>query len=286
MGHVTGIGSGDDDSWTIWAMITALGGPDIVIGLLADANLAAPEVVQEIRAARKPSNRDSPLDWDDILVNDSGQPVVLQLKKLPRAYSHAAKPGVLVQGEEIRVEAVAPASVEDEIAAKHVSYLLRMLLIYLAKQRMDRRLAPPALFPGKLTGTAVFLAGRKRSDLAIEWKDHLGGWTHTGLSRRAQLWTSVGFLCAAIRFRIEDAIDLAWQPVDAILRSRFLSGGFIVGPVIVMTMAIARHDGRFGLVAQIGSIGVLAAFLGRLIKAGREWRGVRPPEHRPRRARE
>jgi hypothetical protein len=36
---------------------------------------------------------------------------------------------------------------------------LRALLIYLARQRMRRRPAPPALFPGKLTETAVFLAG-------------------------------------------------------------------------------------------------------------------------------
>ncbi len=104
--------------------------------------------------------------------------------------------------------------------------------------------------------------------------------------RWGQLRAALGFVAAAVRFRAEDAADLAWMPIDAVLRSRFVSGIFIVGPVIVMTMAIARHDGRFGLVTQIGSIGVLAAFLGWLIKVGRDWRGVRPPEHRPRRSRE
>jgi len=53
-----------------------------------------------------------------------------------------------------------------------------------------------------------------------------------------------------------------------------------------MLLAIARHDGRFGLVAgiqaasELGAIGYLA------IRTGRRWRGVEPPEPTGKHARE
>jgi hypothetical protein len=53
-----------------------------------------------------------------------------------------------------------------------------------------------------------------------------------------------------------------------------------------MLVAIVRHDGRFGLVADIQDPAALGAFLYGVIRTGRWWRGVKPPEPKPRRAKE
>jgi hypothetical protein len=82
-------------------------------------------------------------------------------------------------------------------------------------------------------------------------------------------WLSVP---ACGRYRLEDAADLAWRPADAVLGSRLLSNLFVAGPVIVMLVAIVRHDGRFGLVADIQDPAALGAFLYGMIRTGRWWR--------------
>jgi hypothetical protein len=97
---------------------------------------------------------------------------------------------------------------------------------------------------------------------------------------------ALGFVASAIRFRLADAADLAWRPADAVLSSRTLSNLFVWGPVIATRVAIVRHDGRFGLVADDQDPAALGAFLYVVIKTGRWWRGVKPPEPKARRARE
>jgi hypothetical protein len=52
-----------------------------------------------------------------------------------------------------------------------------------------------------------------------------------------------------------------------------------------MLFAIVRHDGRFGLVADIQAASELGAILYLAIRAGRWWHGVKPPELKARRAR-
>jgi len=76
------------------------------------------------------------------------------------------------------------------------------------------------------------------------------------------------------------------RPADAVLGSRTLSNLFVWGPVIVMLVAIVHHDGRFGLVADDQDPVALGAFLYGVIRTGRWWRGVKPPEPKARRARE
>jgi len=51
-------------------------------------------------------------------------------------------------------------------------------------------------------------------------------------------------------------------------------------------VAIVHHDGRFGLVADDQDPVALGAFLYVVIKTGRWWRGVKPPEPKARRAKE
>jgi hypothetical protein len=53
-----------------------------------------------------------------------------------------------------------------------------------------------------------------------------------------------------------------------------------------MLFASVRHDGRFGLVADIRDASELGAIRYLVIRVGRWWRGVKPPELKPRRARE
>ena len=70
------------------------------------------------------------------------------------------------------------------------------------------------------------------------------------------------------------------------LGSRTLSSLSAGGPSVMMIFAIVRHDGRSGLVADIQDASELGAILCLVIRAGRWWRGVKPPEPKARRGRE
>jgi hypothetical protein len=132
----------------------------------------------------------------------------------------------------------------------------------------------------------MFLAGSRRKQVAIEWRGHLAGWPGRGLNHHDQVHAACGFIWAAVRYRLQDAANLAWRPVDAVLGSRTLSNLFVWGPVIAMLVAIMRHDGRFGLVADIQDPVALGIFLFAVIRVGRWWRQIEPPKPKPRRARE
>jgi hypothetical protein len=139
--------------------------------------------------------------------------------------------------------------------------------------------------PEKLTGAAVFLAGKKRNALAVEWKSHLAGWTGTGLSRRARLWAALGFLGAAVRLRFEDAVDLAWwRPTDAVLRSRAKSNLFVWLPTLGIMLAIVHREGLYGLITNAENLIETWGGLYVTVRVGRWYRKVKPPK--PRRARE
>ena len=148
------------------------------------------------------------------------------------------------------------------------------------------RVRLPSLSLSWLTGAAVRLAGKKRSAVRAEWASHLCGCPDRRLSRQEQVRAACEFLLAAVRFRLQDAADLGWKPIDAVLGSRALSNIFVWLPVIVTLVAIVRHDGQFGLVADDQDPIALGIALYATIKAGRGYRKVRPPKYKPRRARE
>ena len=135
-------------------------------------------------------------------------------------------------------------------------------------------------------GLAVFLAGSSRPALRDEWRAHLAGESGHDTATWAKFRQALGFIASAARFRLQDTADLAWRPIDAVLASRTLSNLFVGGPVIVVLFAIVHHDGRFGLVTDIQDAGELGALLYGVIRTGRWWRGVKPPEPEARRARE
>jgi len=177
------------------------------------------------------------------------------------------------------------------LAAITLALTLRLLNRIRAVRPMKKTQASPEralarFYVRNLTDLAAWLAGPKRLALRDEWRAHLAGeGGHDPITRR-KVWNALGFVVSAIRFRLADAADLAWRPADAVLGSRTLSNLFVWGPVIATLVAIVRHDGRFGLVADDQDPVALGAFLYVVIKTGRWWRGVKPPEPRARRTRE
>ncbi len=112
----------------------------------------------------------------------------------------------------------------------------------------------------------MLLAGRKRSAVRDEWRSHLSGWTGQGLARTDQTRAALGFLRAAVCYRIEDA----WRPVDAPLRSRVLSNLFVLIPTWMAAMFILRHLGTLGVLTSAERIGAIGGSLYGLIRLGPE----------------
>lgn len=138
--------------------------------------------------------------------------------------------------------------------------------------------------PVKLTGLALLMAGRMRAlSLREEWLSHLSGETGRGLTRSQQIRAAWGFLRAAVRYRVQDAADLAWRPIDIVLASRGFSAIAVYAPSLVTAMLLTKQGGLYGLIDHIPSIPAVWLAMYGLIRTGRWWRGVQPPEHHPHR---
>ena len=146
-----------------------------------------------------------------------------------------------------------------------------------------RRVRHHAVSPQRLTNLAAFLAGPKRSSMLDEWRSHLSGEIGQGLTRKDQIRAARGFLLAAARYRIQDAAALAWRPVEGVLRSRILSNLFVLIPAMMAALLILRHEGTLGVVTSAESISAIGGGLYALVRVGRWWRDVRPPEPKARR---
>lgn len=95
---------------------------------------------------------------------------------------------------------------------------------------------------------------------------------------------ALGFVVAGVRYRGQNWADAAWKPADALLRSRFLSGLFVVIPTIVVIIEVLTHKGTMTMLTSFGSIFAVGTMLAGAIKAGRKYRGVEPPEPKARQA--
>ncbi len=149
-----------------------------------------------------------------------------------------------------------------------------------------RRKREVVLSPRLLTWAAVFMAGQKRSAVADEWRSHLSDLTSQSLASRGQTRAALGFLWAAVRYRLRDAVNLAWHSVDAVLRSRTLSNLFVMIPTLMAALCILRHLGTLGLFTSAEGISAIGAALYGLVRVGRWWRDVKPPEPKARCAKE
>ncbi|HLM90239.1 MAG TPA: hypothetical protein VK284_14685 [Streptosporangiaceae bacterium] len=147
--------------------------------------------------------------------------------------------------------------------------------------------------PQSLTAAAAFLAGRKREAEHYEWRSHLSDLTGQGLSNRDQTRAALGFLWAALRFRLRDAANLlrdaanlACRPLDALLRSRALSNLLVLVPTLMAALYILRRLGTLGVLTSAEGISAIGGGLYGLVLAGRKYRNVKPPEPKARRAKE
>ena len=123
-----------------------------------------------------------------------------------------------------------------------------------------------------LTGLAGFFVGRKRVYLREEWRSHLAGEGGQGLAPKDQVQAAWGFVWAAVIIRFHDADDLAWRPIDAILRSSTLSNLFVWIPVLAAMLAVVHHDGLYALIANNENLTVLGVGLYAMIRVGRWYR--------------
>jgi hypothetical protein len=137
-----------------------------------------------------------------------------------------------------------------------------------------------------LTRMAVIVAGPKRAALSAEWATHLFGETGTGLPSPRQARDALGFVASATRCRCSDAADAAWTPVDAVLKSRKLSNFLVFVPTAMAAVSILRHEGTIGVLTSAESISAIGGGLYGLVRVGRWWRHVKPPEPKARRAKE
>jgi hypothetical protein len=197
------------------------------------------------------------------------------LRGFPPAYKPAAAPGA--QG----TATAAPAQ-----AALVVRRRVRPYRVFGAAAGRHRQQRAAVISPLRVTAVAVFLAGRKRGAEHDEWRSHLSELTRQGLSSRDQTPAALGFLWAALRLRLRDAAKLACGPVDALLRSRTLSNLLVLVPTLMAALYILRHLGTLGVLTSAEGISAIGGALYGLVRAGRWWRDVKPPEPKARRVKE
>lgn len=107
----------------------------------------------------------------------------------------------------------------------------------------ESRPRPVYAAPRRLLKLALHLSGRNRLDLREEWNSHLSGEAGSGLERSRQVRAAAGFVRAAICFRLKDAADVAWRPVDAMLGSRKWSNLIVAAPTIAAALIFVRYGG-------------------------------------------
>jgi hypothetical protein len=137
-----------------------------------------------------------------------------------------------------------------------------------------------------LTSLAGALAGRGGFALLQESDAHVAGHSGHDTPSWAKVKEAAGFVVAGVRYRGQDWADAAWRPVDAALRSRFLSGLFVAVPTIVVAFEVLTHKGAMTVLTSWGSIFCVGTGLAASIKGGRKYRDVQPPEPKARQAKE
>lgn len=134
----------------------------------------------------------------------------------------------------------------------------------------------------RLTDLAALLAGHERPVLREEWRAHLAGESGQDPVTWHKVKDALGFVASAVQCRMADVGDAAWIPVDAILKSRKLSNLLVFGPTAMSAVYILRHDGTLGVVTSAEAISAIGVGLYGLVRVGRWWRDVKPPEPKAR----
>lgn len=138
--------------------------------------------------------------------------------------------------------------------------VLAVLMVFLTRRAIRR--SRPSRWTGNrshaawgLTSWASRLAGSRRD--TGQWRAHLAGDPENGivLTRREQRRYAWGFLVAAVRYRLHDALGEAWRPVDWMLSSRSRREAFIAAPPGMLVVYVAAHDGMHTLLTD-GRVGM------------------------------
>lgn len=121
-------------------------------------------------------------------------------------------------------------------------------------------------------GLAVWIAGRERSAVDYEWTSHLDG-----LSRRAAVKASLGFILAALRYRLEDTVCFLGVPAaaDLVLDEWGSAAAAIVIAGIVAVSLVHSHIVR-SLAVNLGvAFGAMVSSFALLVWLVRRRRGVK-----------
>jgi hypothetical protein len=167
-----------------------------------------------------------------------------------------------------------------------------VLLVYLALGNV--LFGPPALIEvigrgwrqetGKavdvLTGLASMLAGARHAHLREAWAADLYGDPESGETPAGskKLRMAAGFIAAALRCRLDDAADLLWQPVDALVSSWHGSNLAVLLPLTITVGLILPREGFYGLIANADNLAVIAGASYAAIKGLRKYRQIETPK--------
>lgn len=136
-----------------------------------------------------------------------------------------------------------------------------------------------------ITELAAWLAGSRRPEKREEWRSHLRGESGSEPLTWRKVPEALKFVEAAIKLRLQDVAEIAWIPVDAILKSRTLSNMVVFVSTLAVAQAVFHRDSFYGLIAQAENILAVGGAVYGAIRTGRWWRGVKPPKPKPRRVR-
>lgn len=134
-----------------------------------------------------------------------------------------------------------------------------------------------------LTTLAVRIAGSERVDVSAKWRSHLSGEFGAVLPSRRQPRDAAGFVVAEVRYRLSDAADSAWKPLDAVLKSRELSNLVVVLATLAISVYFLRTGGVYALMTNLGGVAVVTGLALAAIHGGRKYRYVKPSKSKPRR---
>jgi hypothetical protein len=259
--------------------------------------LNADHAMGKILASFQQNSEGSPdTGVDAVLVDDDGTVHLSQIKY------YAARRKPKARGRVFKIVCMAAGLCTINIVAVlfHLSWLLNSAVVVetLATfivslvgfwqisplQSTLARLSVARLSVDSLTSFAALLAGRRRLALRQEWIAHLAGESGHDPATWQKVKQAFGFLVSAIRYRCADTAEAAWTPVDVILKSRTLSNLFVLVPTSAAGCLVLRHEGALGIVTSAESIVAIAAALYGLVRTGRWWRNVNPPEPQAQRA--
>ena len=142
------------------------------------------------------------------------------------------------------------------------------------RQRVEDRGTDAA---GVLAG---WLVGSKRAYLQDAWAADLHGDPDRGKpSSGRRLRLATGFVVAAIRVRLKDLAELAWQPVDALLASWRGSQIVILVPVVTTAaVAVVCSSGLYGVVVNADNLTCIATASYLAIKGLRRYPNISSPK--------